>query len=202
MIRINLLEVTKTPAAAKPKLSLGKPAEIAGIAIIALAVLFVGFRWYSLSSQITTLKSDIRQADAELAELQDALKLIETHKKKKAALNKRVELISTLKRRQQVPVHLLDQISLELPDFLWLEGLEEKSGAVRISGKATTYNAVSNFYNNLTGNASFSKVTLGNTRKVPEGVSFGLSCHFTGPTDADAATETEQVAAANAKPRG
>ncbi|MDH3283235.1 MAG: PilN domain-containing protein [Acidobacteriota bacterium] len=200
MIRINLLEISKTPAAAKPKLNLGKPAEIAGIAIIVLAVAFVGLRWYSLSSQITNLKSDIRQADAELADLQDALKLIDTHKKKKAALNKRVELISNLKRRQQVPVHLLDQISRELPDFLWLEGLEEKGGAVKIKGKATTYNAVSNFYNNLSGNIAFSDVTLGNTRKVPEGVSFGLSCRFTGPTDANA--EAEKVATATATPRG
>ena len=107
MIRINLLELPEQPASAsKPKISLGKPAEIGAVAIVLLAVVFVGFRWYSLSSQITTLNADIKQADEELKELQDALDLIEVHKTRKAQLATRVELISNLKRRQQVPVHL------------------------------------------------------------------------------------------------
>lgn len=200
MIRINLLEQPKTPVASKPKMSLGKPAEMAAIAIVVLAVGFVGFRWYSLSNNIATLKADISQADQELAELQDALKLIEMHKQKKAALNKRVELISDLKRRQSVPVHLLDQLSRELPDFLWLEGLEEAAGAVKIRGKATTYNAVSNFYNNLTRSESFDGVTLGNTKKIPEGVSFSLNCRFTPQLPED---QPEQVATtAPAQARG
>jgi Tfp pilus assembly protein PilN len=96
-------------------------------------------------------------------------------------------------------VHLLDQLSRELPDFLWLEGLEESGGTVKISGKATTYNAVSNFYNNLTDANSFSAVTLGNTRKVPEGVSFSMSCRFALKTQDE---DAPQIAAAQTPPRG
>jgi Tfp pilus assembly protein PilN len=200
MIRINLLEQTQPSVDVRPKISLGKPAELAGVAIVVLAIAFVGVRWYALSSSIANLKSDIDQANAELAELEDALALIETHKAKKEALNQRVRLISDLKRRQQVPVHLLDRLSRELPDFLWLEGLEESGGTVKISGKGTTYNAVSNFYNNLTGAPSFSEVTLGNTRKVPEGVSFSLQCRFAPATDDN--NDPSKIAAAEAPPRG
>lgn len=178
MIRINLLEEQRKAPTKSRELNLGGSSGIVAVAMIALAVLFVGYKSFSLGSQQKSLQREVAAADAELKELQDALKLIDTHKAKKEALNRQVELISELKRRQQVPVHLLDQLSTELPDFLWLEGLEETGGKVKIRGRATTYNAVSNFYNNLNNSPFFSDVSLGNTQRVTEGVSFSLSCRF------------------------
>jgi Tfp pilus assembly protein PilN len=61
--------------------------------------------------------------------------------------------------------------------------MEEKEAGVSLKGKATNYNAVSNFYNNLKDSPFFSDVTLGNTQRAPQGVSFVLSCRFTPPPD-------------------
>jgi len=200
MIRINLLEIRQAKPDKKPAFSHEKVAAIAAVAVIALSILFVGYRSFSMSRRIATLKAEVETATQELTELQEALKVIEAHQKTKAALKKRVELITELKRRQKVPVHLLDQISRKLPNFLWLEGVDERNGRVLIRGKATTYNAVSNFYNNLTSSPFFKDVTLGNTQRVPEGVSFNLSCRFETPDEAPVAAGGQ--AAACTPPRG
>ena len=104
----------------------------------------------------------------------------------------KIQLITDLKRQQEVPVHILDQVSLNLPDFTWLESMTANQTRISISGKATTYTAVSNFYENLTGSGYFGGVNLGRVFQVPEGVSFSISAQFTGvgqPTTPDSPTE-------------
>ena len=59
-----------------------------------------------------------------------------------------------------------------------LDSMSEGSFAIQIQGKATTYNAVSNFYNNLTGSRYFQGVVLGAISSIPAGVTFSLTCQF------------------------
>jgi Tfp pilus assembly protein PilN len=90
-----------------------------------------------------------------------------------------VTLITDLKKNQEVPVHLLDQISKSIPDFLWLESLRQEGGNhLTLNGKATTYNAVADFYNRLASSGWFLNVTQGKVFEVNEGVSFTLTCDF------------------------
>ncbi len=63
-------------------------------------------------------------------------------------------------------MHILDQLSRNLPDFLWLEKMNANNNQITITGKATTYNAVTNFYNNLSRSGFFQDVTLGRTFEV------------------------------------
>jgi Tfp pilus assembly protein PilN len=47
-----------------------------------------------------------------------------------------------------------------------------------ITGKATTYNAVADFYNRLIQSGWFLNVTQGRVNEVPEGVSFTITGDF------------------------
>lgn len=183
MIRVNLLEKRQeAPAAApKPQVTTGGASGILAFIVVLLGIAAAGVHWYQLDHRINGMRDEIRQADDRIAQLKKALQTMDEYKAKKAALEHRVEIISDLKRRQNVPVVLLDMVSRQLPDFLWLEALEEKGGQISMRGKATTYNAVSNFYNNLKDSPFFGDVTLGVTQKAPEGVSFVLTCRFKPP---------------------
>ena len=70
-------------------------------------------------------------------------------------------------------------MSRQLPDFLWLDSMTEAGFNVQINGKATTYNAVSNFYNNLTGSRYFENVVMGSISSGAEVVAGG-SIHVYG----------------------
>jgi len=189
---INLLEVQEEGRPAGTGIgtsfaAVASPAAVASLVLVGLTVGWLGWQWWARSSKIEELQAELKRTNEEVLQLKKALEKVDEFESKKAALEQRVQIISDLKRRQVVPVYLLDQVSRELPDFLWLDKLAESGGSLRISGKATTYNAVSNFYNNLRDSPFFEGVTLGTTRRVPEGVSFQLSCQFTGPTPGTAA---------------
>lgn len=183
MIKINLLTQAQAPGKARvsvPKLegagTLGQ--SFLMVAVVVLALLFIGWRWYGLASEASRLQAEIAKAEKERERLQAIIKKGEEYKAKKDLLQRKITLITQLKKNQSGPVHLLDEISKQLPDFLWLDTMTESAFNIQISGKATTYNAVSNFYNNLTGSRYFQNVVLGTISSVPVGVTFSLSCHF------------------------
>ena len=64
---------------------------------------------------------------------------------------------------------------------------------ITISGKATTYAAVSNFYGNLSDSGFFGGVELGRTFEVKAGVSFSLTCSFATETTTAENSGTKQV---------
>jgi len=193
MIKINLIaEAPKGKAREKsaPRTegtgALGQSVLMLGVAI--LATLVVGWRWYTLAGEHRVLVSEIARAEAEKERLQAIIKKGDEYKAKKDLLQRKIELVSQLKHNQSGPVHLLDEVSKQLPDFLWLDNMTEAGWTVQIQGKATTYNAVSNFYNNLTGSRYFQNVVMGPISAIPAGVTFSLNCQFL-PQPATSSTE-------------
>lgn len=189
MIKINLLAEKKQ---AKPRSASGgggggmKVEGVGGgqnlllVGLLLIGVVVAGGWWWTLSSRTEELARKHADADVELQRLAEIRKKGDEYKKQKDLLARKIDLITELKKQQAVPVHILDQVSKQLPEFLWLESMTANNNTISISGKGTTYNAVTNFYNNLTGSGFFSSVTLGRTFEVQEGVAFSLTCKFSG----------------------
>jgi Tfp pilus assembly protein PilN len=197
MIRVNLLERKQKEPSKLPTVSLGGSTGLFAALLVLASLGWIGWRYVDNKGQISELQTRIADADKQIENLKKVLKQVDEFQVKKKALEKKVDLISDLKRQQRVPVHLLDQISRQIPDYLWLEAMEEKDSGVSLKGRATNYNAVSNFYNNLKDSPFFSEVTLGNTQRAPQGVSFALSCRFTPPPEEGAqpvAAPTDEAA--------
>jgi Tfp pilus assembly protein PilN len=187
MIKINLLAERK-PTKAKPTAGIkmegaGSGSNLLLIAILVAGVAAAGGWWYTLNDQVNDWQTKIAEADQELERLKEARAKGERYEAQKALLARKINLITDLKRQQVAPVRILDQISRNLPEFLWLDTMAASANNINISGKATTYNAVSNFYANLTESGLFQNVSLGRTFQVPEGVAFSLTCSFSGVSE-------------------
>ncbi|HXV75684.1 MAG TPA: PilN domain-containing protein [Candidatus Polarisedimenticolaceae bacterium] len=183
MIKINLLAEKKQPKperASTIKVEMGGGQNFLLVGILLVGVVIAGFWWWSASSELEDWKRKHVEADAELQRLEAIRAKGEEYKKKKEELARKIDLITRLKKQQAVPVHILDQISKNLPDFLWLESMSVANNNIVINGKATSYNAVTNFYNNLGDSGYFGSVTLGRVFEVKEGVAFGITCSFAG----------------------
>lgn len=194
MIKINLLAERKQPKAkAAPtirfeNLAGAKNLVLAGVLVIGVAV--AGLWSWQTTRSLDDWNAKHRAADAELERLKEIRAKGEEYKKRKELLARKIDLITDLKKKQEVPVHILDQLSKNLPDFLWLDRMSAENNAISIAGKATTYNAVSNYYKNLTSSGYFRNVTLGRTYEVREGVAFSVTCEFVSPQDAAEPEET------------
>ncbi len=188
MIKINLL-AEKKPAKAKAAPTalkfegLGGSQNVVLSSILVLGLIVGGVWWWISAAELKSWRAKNAAADVELVRLQEVRKKAERFKKQKELLERKINLITELKKKQSVPVHILDQVSRNLPDFLWLDSMSAAQNQINIAGKATTYTAVSNFYDNLSSSGFFTDVVLGKTAEVPEGVSFSLVCRFVAPKE-------------------
>ena len=185
MIKINLLaerKLIKGGKAASPgartEAAQGGGASFLLFGILLLGVAVAGGWWWIAAREHASWTTKVNDAERELVRLEEVRKKGEIFKHQKDLLEKKIQLITELKKKQSVPVHILDEISKNLPEFLWLDSMEATANQISISGKATTYNAVSNFYDNLSSSGHFTGVDLGRTSEAPEGVSFSLTCKF------------------------
>ena len=183
MIRINLLAERKTSptkgGAKLPKMEMGASAEnLLYISIVVLALLFCGYKWWSLNNELEDVNAQVEQAQVEVEEVREGLRIIAELEAKKALVEKQVEIISGLKRARTIPVDLMNQLNANMPDFLWFRSMSEKGRQLSFSGRATTSTAPANLYNNLTDSPYFNNVVLNEIAKDRDGVRFSLSCQF------------------------
>ncbi len=192
MIKINLLAERKA-AKAKSKTSaavgtfeVGGTQNLLLAGILVIGVLVSAAWWWTRSAELTRVRQEKVSAEAELKRLEEVRKKAEAFKTQKELLERKINLITELKKKQAVPVHILDQVSRNLPEFMWLDSLTASANSLNIVGKATTYNAVSNLYDNLRTSGQFSDVVLGKTTEISDGVSFSLTCRYSPPGTAPA----------------
>ena len=188
MIKINLIADKQAAKAKKKSFSgpsfsgLGNNRNLLLGGVLVIARSATGGWWFVVNRDLNSWEKKHTEADAELARLKPIRDKADRYEKRKELLEQKISLITELKKQQTVPVHILDQVSRNLPDFLWLDSMDASQNKIEIKGKATTYNAVSNFYKNLSASGFFADVTLGRTFEVPQGVSFSLKCAF-APTE-------------------
>jgi type IV pilus assembly protein PilN len=152
MIKINLLSEAKPTKKKRGVSALGGAGRLNLFLILGgllLGLLVVGVQWWVESSRLKEQEEKNRLAQQEVTRLEAVLKEVQDFEDKKAKLQKKVDLINSLKASQRGPVRLMDEVSNALPDLLWLERMEVKGELIEIDGKALNPPAVANFFTNL-----------------------------------------------------
>jgi type IV pilus assembly protein PilN len=167
MIRINLLSEGRRPVAAKEPRVRGGSVDQASLALVVMfGIALLGALGYNflLGRAVGQKKAEIAEAQREVDELAPIIKEVEEFKAKRAELERKVDVISDLKRRQHGPVLIMDEISRALPELLWLQKMDVKSSKIILTGQAFNTNAVANFIENLDLVESFNEPVLKDTR--------------------------------------
>lgn len=158
MIRINLLETERHPAkGGVVAFDLAQKVTVVGSLILLLAALGIGWRYWTLGQQAATLGSELTEARAEEARLQEILKQVQGFEAQRAQLQQRLTLIDELRRGQSAPVHMIDQISRALPEMTWLTGLRQSGYDVTIEGRCLSLTSLSDFVGNLEASRYFQR---------------------------------------------
>jgi len=161
MIRINLLAAERDKKKKKKAVTFGTAGQKLTIGcslILVLAVLFIGWRYWSLTHESSAIDADIAAAQQETTRLHSVILQVQQFEQQKTRLQQRVVLIEQLRKGQTGPVHMLDQISRALPQMLWLTELKQAAGTdVVIDGKCTTLTGLSEFVSNLEASGYFKR---------------------------------------------
>src|SRR5215218_6378356 len=108
MIRVNLIAGERRGAkAAGRSMDVGQKATLAGSALLIVAALGVGWRYWSMWQAETSVVAAIADAKREETRLAEVLKQVADFDARREELQRRVTLIDELRRGQTAPVHLV-----------------------------------------------------------------------------------------------
>lgn len=166
MIRINLLPYQK---AAKVRRQQAMEAQflLAGI-VFAVFLLVLGFFWWSLNQKIDELTYTRNTMITQLENLKKKVQEVQDAENKKKLVESKIAIIAQLKKNQQGPVHVLDELSRYLPDRVWLVGLTQTSNGFDLEGRATTNFEIVDYVNNLKASSYISEIQLVESRQADE----------------------------------
>jgi len=121
----------------------------------------VGGGWWLWEKRILGEKQEtVAVKTTEAQRLEAIIKEVEDYQKRKYNLQKRIDLINQLKQSQKGPVRIMDQISKDLPDLVWLDRLTISGGVISIEGRGLNPNAIANFVENIKGDPFFEEPDL------------------------------------------
>ena len=194
MIRINLLAVERERTKKKTvTFQVGQKLTVGCTLILILGVLFVGWRYWTLTRESAQLDSDITASQQETARLRSIIVQVQQFEQRRAQLQQRVVLIEQLRKGQTGPVHMLDQLSRGLPPMLWLTELKQFGADVVVDGRCTTLTGLSDFVANLEASGYFKRsIEIVSTTVEPapppngELIKFSIRATFQQPGDAAA----------------
>lgn len=184
MIRINLLpEAQQTTRRFEAVSTAAKGGEnLATIALIVFLVIGLGvaaFQYWRLTQKKKDLQGRISVAEAEIERLKPIMEEVERFKKKKALLEKKLNLIQDLKANQKGPVHIMDELSNTLPEYLWLADMKLKGTNITLRGGAMNPNEVAEFLKNIDDSPYFKEPSLKEIRERKDYYSFNCNFGFT-----------------------
>jgi type IV pilus assembly protein PilN len=189
MIRINLL-APERPTEKKKKASAGVAAAPGAFQAYLLLTLFAGGAfflcaalWWLQAAKLRELDASIRADEKRKSDLKAIEVQVVAFQKKKTLLESKVALIEKLKAQQKGPVHMLDEISKALPDFVWLNGLDETAGRLVFTGQSNSLSAVADFIAALQRSGWFPVVDLVSSKESNNIVTFSLSSTFKNPEE-------------------
>lgn len=182
MIRINLLPVRA--AQRKEKLR-------SQVSILCLCLLFIciicSAEYMRMNGKIDDKKAAVDSANQEINQLKKKIGEVSRYKKLQGDLKKKLDILQVLKEGKAGPVHLLNELSLALPDKLWIVDFSIKGGQASIKGLCLSEKIVAAFMRNLEKSPYYQNIELGVTEQAKvNGVKlqkFTLTCQTEKPAE-------------------
>jgi type IV pilus assembly protein PilN len=183
MIRINLLAAEQRGAKSASRLDSTQKMAIVGGLLLLMTGSGVGWRYWAIGQNEAAIEEQIRSAVQEEQRLNVILKEVADFEARKQQLEQRVKLIDELRKGQNAPVHIVDQVSRALPDMTWMTSLKQDGYQVTIEGRTLTLTSLSDFVGNLEASTYFqkpveildSKVVNGDqTKGTPDLIQFSI----------------------------
>lgn len=117
-------------------------AALVGLAIAAVVYLVYQYRIEQQEFRNSYLQTEIKNLDVKIAEVAKIDEEI-------ASLKARQKAVEDLQSDRNLPVHLLNELVLQLPDGVYIESLKQQEQSVQIQGVAQSNERVSELLNSL-----------------------------------------------------
>ncbi len=158
MIQINLLPVRE----ARRKENLRQHVLQLVLVLIVVGGV-VGYANSNIDDKIGNAKLRVTQMESDIAKFKPQLDQVAAFRKKKAKLQKKIDIIDGLDRQRRGPVKVMDELATHTPDRLWLDSVSTKGTQISIAGQSLDNELVAVFLGSLGDSPYFQDVDLNST---------------------------------------
>lgn len=206
MIRINLfrpekkdilitppLEAPGREPALEPQRKSSTPSLVLLLAVVALAAA-------ALTQQQSTAREKrlLRLAEDDKRKLTSVLVKLEQLEFRKATVEKKIGLINQLKSQREIAVRIMDNLSVNLPDWVWLTEVSYENQLLRMKGRAVSNTTIADYIAKLEKSGLFSSVNLveitQRTQRNEPFLEFSLNAVYGLPAPPEEASKTPKRA--------
>jgi type IV pilus assembly protein PilN len=164
MIRINLLkpekkDVLPSPSAAPTKEAKTERPSSTPPLILLLTVVAIAALAFTQRNSLTRERNLLETASTEKRKLQSVLAKLEKLEKERETRQRKVQLITVLRGQQDTAVKIIDALSRNLPDWVWLTEATFDGTTVKIRGKATNNTLIAEYVAGLERSGILNSVT-------------------------------------------
>lgn len=200
MIRINLLkpekkEIGEEPTRLAPEIREKKRTPLASLLIL-LAIVAIGALYYLQDKAIKEEKSLLNAAQEEKKQLQYVTAALEELEHQKNTLQRKINLINSLKARQEIAVRTMDELSKNIPGWVWLTETSYSAQQINIKGRALSNNLIADYVYSLENSPYLSDVKIISIaqRSVQSNqfLEFTLTARYDLPPGMDSSAEVKQ----------
>ncbi|MGZ4809788.1 MAG: PilN domain-containing protein [Thermoanaerobaculia bacterium] len=193
MIKINLVREGRAVRGAGPAPAAAQSVSVPGggttnvnnllvIGLLVVGALVAAGYWFIKQRTLSDKQETVRVRTAEAAKLESVIREVEAYQRQKDSLQKRIDLINQLKQNQKGPVRIMDRISQDLPDLVWLDRMNVNNGQITLNGRGLNPNAIANFVENIKNDPFFEEPQVGSVTQasvVPLVYAFDMDFSFT-----------------------
>jgi type IV pilus assembly protein PilN len=175
MIEINLLPVR----AARRRESIRLQLSVAGLTVF-LVIVCIILLSANLKKREAAVDKQTALVKEEILKLDEIVGEIEKLKQEKAKLEKKNDVIKDLDKGRLRAVYILDGMSQNTPEKIWIETMDKSGKSLKITGVALDNETIANFMRILENSKYFSGVELGASEQIKRGgmklKKFNLNC--------------------------
>lgn len=167
MMEINLLPHREARRAADLRETVA--VLLFGLVVIAGAIFFTD---KSVKADLHMAQANVDQLKADISRYEPQQKLVGEFKTRKKQLQDKLDIIESLENARNGPVRILDELSGNVPERLWLTGIQTEGVGIRLEGQSLDTGVVADFLRGLNASPFFTNVDLDKTAggKIVAGV--------------------------------
>jgi type IV pilus assembly protein PilN len=154
MIKINMLPHERK------KTSIVAVELVAAASLLLVLLVGVAIGWHYLDTTIEEKIATIEKKKKTVDELQIIINQVLKYEKDRNTLQNKLNTIDNLKKGQQGPVKLLDELNRRLPEQIWLQRLLSAGNLITLRGFSLSQTAIGDFMSALDASPYFNTVKL------------------------------------------
>jgi type IV pilus assembly protein PilN len=134
------------------------------VTVVVICVL--GYLVFYFNSKLQYTKDRVEANKRKIGELKEKIREVENFEKLNKTIDERNKIIEQLRRNQTIPVMMLDEVSRDLPNGVWITSLSAAGGGGTLEGFAFTNSDVVAYVDNLKGSKLLTEIYLQESKQA------------------------------------